>query len=99
MDAAHVVFAPFGGMVWGCPRLVVKAPAGRQRLTGLAAVDALTHALFTVEPLRDPTAEPGGELCWLLAGAYKSLPITIILDHARYQRCALVQAAAAWGSE
>ena len=94
MDAAHVVFAPFLGMVWCFTRLFVKAPSERQRLNVLAAVDAITHESFTVENLTYITAETVCELLHLLAGAYQGLPITIILDNARYQRCALVQAAA-----
>jgi hypothetical protein len=94
MDAAHVVFAPFLGMVWCFTRLFVKAPSGRQRLNVLAAVDAITHELCTVEHLTYMTAETVCELLRLLAGAYQGLPITIILDNARDQRCALVQAAA-----
>jgi hypothetical protein len=94
MDAAHVVFAPFLGMVWCCTRLFVKAPAGRQRLNVLAAVNAITHAWFTVENLTYMTAETVCELLRLLASPYQSLPITIILDNARDQRCALVQSVA-----
>ena len=94
MDAAHFVFAPFLGMVWCFTRLFVKAPSGRQRLNVLAAVDAITHELFTIENLTDITAETVCELLRRLAGAYQGLAITIILDNARYQRCALVQAAA-----
>jgi transposase len=94
MDAAHFVFAPFLGMVWCFTRLFVKAPSGRQRLNVLAAVDAITHELFTIENLTYITAETVCELLRRLAGAYQGLAITIILDNARYQRCALVQAAA-----
>jgi transposase len=94
MDAAHFVFAPFLGMLWCFTRLFVKAPSGRQRLNVLAAVDAITHELFTIENLTYITAETVCELLRRLAGAYQGLAITIILDNARYQRCALVQAAA-----
>ena len=75
-------------------RLFVKAPAGRQRLNVLAAVNAITHELFTVENLTYITAETVCEFLRLLASAYQGLPITIILDNARYQRCALVQSVA-----
>jgi hypothetical protein len=94
MDAAHVVFAPFWGIVWCFTRLFVKAPAGRQRLNVLAAVNAITHELFTVENLTYVTAATVCELLRLLASAYQGIPITIVLDNARYQRCALVQAVA-----
>ena len=36
------------------------------------------------------TAETVCELLRFLAGAYQGLPITIMLDKARYQQCALV---------
>lgn len=94
MDAAHFVFAPFLGIVWCFQRLFVKAPSGRQRLNVLAALNAMTHELFSVENLTYITAETVCELLRLLAGAHQGIPISVILDNARYQRCALVQAVA-----
>jgi transposase len=94
MDAAHFVFAPFLGVVWCFQRLFVKAPSGRQRLNVLAALNAISHELFTVENLTYITAETACALWRLLAGAHQGIPITIILDNARYQRCALVQSVA-----
>jgi len=92
--AAHFVFAPFWGIVWCFTRLFVQAPSGRQRLNVLAALNALTPELFPVENLTYLTAETGGELLRLLAGAHQGIPLTVILDNARSQRCALVQAVA-----
>jgi len=94
MDAAHFVFAPFLGIVWCFQRLFVKAPSGHQRLNVLAALNAITHELFTVENLTYITAETVCKLLRLLVGASQGIPITVILDNARYQRCALVQAVA-----
>jgi transposase len=94
MDAAHFVFAPFVGIVWCFERLFVKAPAGRQRVNVLAALNAITHEVFTVQNLTYITAETVCELLRLLAGTQPGIPMTIILDNARYQRCALVQAVA-----
>jgi hypothetical protein len=94
MDAAHFVFAPFLGIVWCFQRLFVKAPSGRQRLNVLAALNAMTHELMTVENLTYITAETVCELLRLIAGTSQGLPLTIILDNARYQRCALVQGVA-----
>ena len=37
------------------------------------------------------TAETVCELLRLLVGAHPGVPITVVLDHARYQRCHLVQ--------
>jgi transposase len=94
MDAAHFVFAPFLGLVWCFERLFVKAPSGRQRLNVLAALNATTRDLFTVRNLTYITSETVCELLVLLAGAHPGVPLTIVLDNARYQRCALVQSLA-----
>jgi transposase len=94
MDAAHVVFAPFLGLVWCFERLFVKAPSGRQRLNVLAALHATTRDIFTVTNLTYITSETVCELLRVLAGAYPGVLITVVLDNARYQRCALVQSLA-----
>ena len=91
MDAAHFVFAPFLGVLWGFTRLFVKAPRGRQRVNVLAALDALTHDVVTVTNLTYLTSVTVCEVLRLLAGAYPDIPLTIVLDNARYQRCHLVQ--------
>jgi transposase len=61
----------------------------------LAALHATSHELFTVTNLTYITATTVCELLHVLAGAYPGLPITVVLDNARYQRCALVQTLAA----
>lgn len=94
MDAAHFVFAPFLGILWCVQRLFVKAPSGRQRLNVLAALNAITHEVLSVKNLTSMTAETVCELLARLAGAHPGIPITVILDNARYQRCALVQTVA-----
>jgi transposase len=95
MDAAHFVYGAFLGMLWCVQRLFVKTPSGRQRLNVLAALNAITHDIFTVQNLTYITAATVCELLRMLAGAYPGQLITIILDNARYQRCALVQEVAA----
>jgi hypothetical protein len=62
MAAAHVVCAPCVGILWCVERLWVKAPAGRQRVHGLAALTAITHEIFTVQNLTYITAETVCEL-------------------------------------
>jgi hypothetical protein len=51
-------------------------------------LNALTHELFTIEHLTSMTAETVCELLPQLAGAHQGIPISVILDNARYQRCA-----------
>jgi transposase len=88
------VFAPFLGIVWCFQRLFVKAPSGRQRVNVLAALNAVTHEVLTVQNLTYITAETVCALLRRLASSQPGIPVTVILDNARYQRCALVQAVA-----
>ena len=89
------MFAPFLGILWCVPRVFVKAPSGRQRFNVLAALPATSPELFTVTNLTYITATTVCELLPVLAGAYPRVPLTVVLDNARYQRCALVQTLAA----
>ena len=94
LDAAPFVWAPFLGVLWCFERLFVKAPSGRQRLNVLSALNATTHELFTVKNLTYITAATVCELLQRLAGSHLGIPITVVLDNARYQHCALVQSVA-----
>jgi transposase len=94
VDAAHFVLAPFLGFLWSLTRVFIRAPAGRQRFNVLAALNALTHELITVTNDTYITAQSVCELLHKLAALHLSVPITLILDNARYQRCAIVQATA-----
>src|SRR4029450_7091164 len=60
----------------------------------LSTINSITPELDTVENLTYITAETVCELWRLVAGAHAGIPISIILDNARDQRCALVQAVA-----
>lgn len=90
VDAAHFVLAPFLGFLWSVTRLFLRAPAGRQRFHVLGALTAITHELVTVTNDTYITAK---EVCILLrhrAALTLGVPVTGVLDNARYQRCAQV---------
>jgi len=70
---------------------VCQSASGRQRLNVLAALHATTKEILTVQNLTYVTAETVCELLRLWRGRILALPITIVLDNARYQKCALVQ--------
>jgi transposase len=95
VDAAHFVLAPFLGFLWSLTRVFLKAPAGRQRFNVLGALNAITHELVTVTNDTYITAESLCLLLQKLAALNLAAPITVFLDNARYQKCALVQAMAA----
>jgi transposase len=95
VDAAHFVLAPFLGSLWCAARLFVRAASGRKRYNVLGALDAVTHRLIRVTNDGYINAESVCALLHAVAGAAVGLPITLVLDNARYQKCALVQGLAA----
>jgi transposase len=68
----------------------VQAPAGRQRFNVLAALDAISHQLVTVTNPTYINAQSVSQLMQKLRHLTPALPIVLILDNARYQKCQLV---------
>ena len=91
MDAAHFVLAPFLGYLWSLTRLWLKAPSGRQRFNVLGALNALTHELIMITNDTYITAQSVCNLLWKIARLNLKMPVTLVLDNARYQRARLVQ--------
>lgn len=91
MDAAHFVFAPFLGYLWCFTRLFIKAPAGRKRFNVLGALDAISHEMITVTNTGYINAESVCEMFAKIAIKCCNIPVSIVLDNARYQKCKLVQ--------
>jgi transposase len=94
VDAAHFVFGAFLGYLWCFARCWIKAPSGRQRFNVLGALNAITHEVITVTNLTYINSESVCQLLYKLVDLGLQVPITLVLDNARYQRCALVQAVA-----
>ena len=95
VDAAHFVLGPVLGYVWSVVRIMIKAPAGRQRFNVLGALDAITHQVTLVCNDTYITAASVCQLLRELAGAAGGLPVSVVLDNARYQRCRMVEELAA----
>jgi transposase len=91
VDAAHFVLAPYLGYIWCLTRLFIKTPAGRARFNVLGALNAITHELITVMNDSYINAQSVCDLLWKVARMNLKLPVTFVLDNARYQKCALVQ--------
>jgi transposase len=94
VDAAHFVFGAFVGALWCFARVWIKAPSGRRRFNVLGALNALTQEVITVTNTTYINAQSVCQLLERLAALALSVPITVVLDNARYQRCTLVQAVA-----
>lgn len=91
VDAAHFVLKPFLGYLWSLTRVFIKAPSGRQRLNVLGALEVVSHRLITVSNETYINAASVCELLRLIAVEAAGRPVTIFLDNARYQHCALVE--------
>ena len=90
VDAAHFVLAPFLGILWSFKRLFIKAPAGRKRFNVLGALNAITHELITVTNDTYINSQSFCDLLWHISRLNIRVPITLVLDNARYQKCNLV---------
>src|SRR3954466_6827075 len=92
VDASHFVFATLLGVVWCWARQAIRAASGRKRYNVLAALDGVSHKLICVSNHSCINAD---SVCLLLRAvaeaALPGLPITLVLDNARYQKCALAQ--------
>ncbi len=88
VDAAHFVLAPFSGYLWSFTHLL-KAPAGRKRVNVLGALDAITHEL-TITNDTYINAQSFCDPLWKISRLNLDVPITLILDNARYQKCKVV---------
>jgi transposase len=91
VDASHFVYASFIGWVWCWVRLCIRAASGRKRYNVLAALHAVSHRLIRVANHSYINAASVCDLLRAVALASVGRPVTLVLDNARYQKCALVK--------
>ena len=85
------MLASFLGWLWCATRLFVRAASGRQRYNVLGAFNAVSHELVRVSNDSYVTASTVCDLLRKIAALGLGMPITLVMDNARYQRCQLVQ--------
>jgi transposase len=90
VDAAHFVMGSFLCCVWCVARLFIRGGSGRKRYSVLGAWNAVTHELVTITTDATVSAETMCALLGKIASLGLQGPITLVLDNARYQHCALV---------
>ena len=94
MDAAHFVHRAYLGVLWCFTRIFIASPSGRQRFNVLGAVNAITKEVLTVTNESYINAQ---SICLMLLKLHAldlDVPITVVLDNARYQKCQVVFAIA-----
>jgi transposase len=94
VDAAHFVQGSYLGSLWSAVVLFVRAASGRQRYNVLGAINPFSRSFVSVRNTGYVTATTVCELLQHLAAQSSGLPITLVLDNARYQKCILVQSLA-----
>lgn len=85
------MWGAFLGFIWCFTRLFIPTPNGRKRFNVLGALDAVSHELIA---LCNETYINSESICLLLKEIYNQnyqVPITLVLDNAKYQRCELVK--------
>jgi transposase len=90
VDAAHFVMGAYLCCVWCWARLLIRGASGRQRYSVLGAWDAVTRELVSITTDATVSAETMCALLVKIADLGLRGPITLVLDNARYQHCALV---------
>lgn len=90
VDAAHFVLLPFLGYLYSLTVRYVKSASGRKRFNVLGALNAISHELVTISNHAYINAWSVCELLEKLHQLYRDLPIVLIMDNARYQKCQLV---------
>ena len=91
VDAAHFVMLPFLGYLYSLTVRFIKAASGRQRFSVLGALNAITKEVVTITDHGYINAISVCALLQKLHDQFSQLPIVVIMDNARYQRCALVE--------
>ena len=96
VDAAHFVMGSFLGYLWCMVRIFIPSSSGRKRYNILGAIDAVSHQLVTV---CNDTYINAISVCELLQkirdATVGQIPITFVMDNAKYQKCELVKNLAA----
>lgn len=91
VDAAHFVHRAYLGFLWCFTRTFICSPSGRKRFNVLGAVNAVTKEIITITNETYINSESICQLLFKLANLGLNIPITLVLDNAKYQKCKLVQ--------
>lgn len=92
MDASHFVLGcDFLGCIYCRLRRFVKTFSGRKRYNVLGAIDYVTKCVLTVTNDTYITATEVCEMLRKISHEYPGQAVHLIIDNARYQKCAVVQ--------
>jgi transposase len=87
VDAAHFVLSPFFGFLWCFARVFICTPAGRNRVNVLGALNAVNKEVISVINETFVNSDTVRELLDKIQQQQHGMPVTVIMDNAKYQRC------------
>ena len=90
MDAAHFTLEAFLCKVWSKTPLYLRSGAGRNRFNVIGCVDPISHEVISTHSMAYVNAEQVMEFLEKVRSQCGDMPVTIVLDNARYQRCKAV---------
>jgi len=90
VDAAHFVMQPFLGFLWCFVRQFIQSPSRRKRFNVLGALHATTLQVVTFTNDSYINSFSVARLMCKIAIDFSGLPITLVMDNARDQRCRFV---------
>lgn len=90
VDAAHFVMRPFLGFLWCFVRQFIRAPSGRKRFNVLGALHATSLQVVTFTNDSYINSLSVARLMCKIAVEFAGVPITLVMDNVRYQRCRFV---------
>lgn len=94
VDAAHFVLGAFLGILWYFAHVFIKTSPGRH-YSALGAVDSHSKDIISLRTEGSINALSVCELLEMIRTQHPDIAITLVMDNARYQRCALGSAKAA----
>jgi transposase len=95
VDAAHFVLGAFLGLIWCFQRVFLKTSPGRQRYNILGAIDSHNQDFTSIRTTENINALTIVRLLDLVREKYPQMPVSLVMDNARYQHCNAVKAHAA----
>jgi transposase len=95
VDAAHFVLGAFLGLIWCFQRIFLKTSPGRQRYNILGAIDSHNQEFTSIRTTENINALSIVHLLDLVREKHPQMPVSLVMDNARYQHCNAVKAHAA----
>jgi transposase len=90
LDATHILWQVYLGVVWCITRIFIPAASGRVRLNVLGAYEPIHNEILKIVNKTYITAATLCEMLEMIKKKYGERKTTVVLDNARYQKCKIV---------